>query len=376
MRTAKLDEIVRQKDPALKSAVEMLATGQVSAALDALQQQGRVQGNSRPRRARPRHRQELRRIAREHSHRLTRQCFPPRTERRRSPGVEGQWHPCPGRSHFPRPRSAPGHDRSRTLLGQPLRNRRCGPLRARQQSHRNRSRQLRVGRRDQPRRQPAHRRESQRRTRHLRSAPPNRRQRLPRDRPRVLRRRPHPVHRARQVARRRQSRPCRHRVHRIPMAASPPASTTTARSSSTPASIAISTTATPSPATAPRDSPPSASSFTPIPASTRTCSTPASATSPSPAPATRPRSSPTTWQNSPPNSEPMSRRPPPWKSIKPHPSPRGLGWGYENADPWNRQRMSMWTHTEKVSGEAGSESMGILAVRANTSWTIATEGLA
>ena len=43
MRTAKLDEIVRQQDPALKSAVELLATGQVSAALDALGQQGRVQ---------------------------------------------------------------------------------------------------------------------------------------------------------------------------------------------------------------------------------------------------------------------------------------------------------------------------------------------
>jgi conjugative relaxase-like TrwC/TraI family protein len=42
MRTAKLDQIVRQQDPALKSTVEMLATGQVSAALDALQQQGRV----------------------------------------------------------------------------------------------------------------------------------------------------------------------------------------------------------------------------------------------------------------------------------------------------------------------------------------------
>jgi ATP-dependent exoDNAse (exonuclease V) alpha subunit len=42
MRTAKLEEIVRQQDPALKSAVELLATGQVSAALDALQQQGRV----------------------------------------------------------------------------------------------------------------------------------------------------------------------------------------------------------------------------------------------------------------------------------------------------------------------------------------------
>jgi conjugative relaxase-like TrwC/TraI family protein len=42
MRTATLDNIVRQKDPALKSAVELLATGQVSAALDVLQQQGRV----------------------------------------------------------------------------------------------------------------------------------------------------------------------------------------------------------------------------------------------------------------------------------------------------------------------------------------------
>jgi ATP-dependent exoDNAse (exonuclease V) alpha subunit len=42
MRTAMLDDIVRQKDPALKSAVELLATGQVSAALDILQQQDRV----------------------------------------------------------------------------------------------------------------------------------------------------------------------------------------------------------------------------------------------------------------------------------------------------------------------------------------------
>src|ERR1700691_833964 len=42
MRTARLDEIVRQKDPALKSAVELLATGQVSDALALLQQQDRV----------------------------------------------------------------------------------------------------------------------------------------------------------------------------------------------------------------------------------------------------------------------------------------------------------------------------------------------
>lgn len=42
MRTAKLDEIVRQRDPELKSAVEMLARGEVSKALGMLQQQGQV----------------------------------------------------------------------------------------------------------------------------------------------------------------------------------------------------------------------------------------------------------------------------------------------------------------------------------------------
>jgi conjugative relaxase-like TrwC/TraI family protein len=43
MRTAKLDQIVRQKDPALKSAVELLARGRSAAALIELRQQGRVQ---------------------------------------------------------------------------------------------------------------------------------------------------------------------------------------------------------------------------------------------------------------------------------------------------------------------------------------------
>jgi conjugative relaxase-like TrwC/TraI family protein len=42
MLTARLDEIVRQPDPALKSAVELMATGQISAAFDVLQEQGRV----------------------------------------------------------------------------------------------------------------------------------------------------------------------------------------------------------------------------------------------------------------------------------------------------------------------------------------------
>lgn len=43
MHTAKLDEIVRQRDPALKSAVELLATGQSAAALDLLERHGKVQ---------------------------------------------------------------------------------------------------------------------------------------------------------------------------------------------------------------------------------------------------------------------------------------------------------------------------------------------
>jgi conjugative relaxase-like TrwC/TraI family protein len=42
MRTAQLDQIMRQKDPQLKAAVERLARGDVAACIDMLQQQGRV----------------------------------------------------------------------------------------------------------------------------------------------------------------------------------------------------------------------------------------------------------------------------------------------------------------------------------------------
>ncbi len=42
MQTARLDEIVRQKDPALKEAVEQLARGEVQEAIDNLDRQGRV----------------------------------------------------------------------------------------------------------------------------------------------------------------------------------------------------------------------------------------------------------------------------------------------------------------------------------------------
>src|SRR5262249_22887354 len=42
MRTARLDEIVRQKDPALKETVELLARGQTREAIARLAEQGRV----------------------------------------------------------------------------------------------------------------------------------------------------------------------------------------------------------------------------------------------------------------------------------------------------------------------------------------------
>src|SRR5580704_2712441 len=42
MRTVKLDEILRQRDPELKHAVEQLARGQVGAAVESLERQGRV----------------------------------------------------------------------------------------------------------------------------------------------------------------------------------------------------------------------------------------------------------------------------------------------------------------------------------------------
>jgi len=42
MRTARLDQILRQKDPELKSAVELLSRGQTAGALELLDQQGRI----------------------------------------------------------------------------------------------------------------------------------------------------------------------------------------------------------------------------------------------------------------------------------------------------------------------------------------------
>jgi ATP-dependent exoDNAse (exonuclease V) alpha subunit len=48
MRTAKLEEIVRQKDPFLKSEVELLAKGQTAAAIESLKKRGKVNEIANP----------------------------------------------------------------------------------------------------------------------------------------------------------------------------------------------------------------------------------------------------------------------------------------------------------------------------------------
>ncbi len=60
MRTMRLEEIVRQKDPELKQAVEQLARGQVGAAIDSLDRQGRVHEVKR-------HEERITAIAREYA---------------------------------------------------------------------------------------------------------------------------------------------------------------------------------------------------------------------------------------------------------------------------------------------------------------------
>jgi len=62
MRTARLDEIVRQKDPALKETVEQLARGDVRQAIGALDRQGRVHEIADPQ-------ERMREIAREYAER-------------------------------------------------------------------------------------------------------------------------------------------------------------------------------------------------------------------------------------------------------------------------------------------------------------------
>ena len=167
MRTARLDEIVRQQDPALKSAVELLATGQVSAALDALQQQGRVKEI-------PNGEERIRTIAKSYveSPENTLIVSPDNASRRELNVAVRQELKLNGilapEDHtFRSPCSAAGHDWCRTLLGKSLRGQRRNSLHTWQQSDRNRGWSLRVGCRNRPSRKPAHGRESEPGTCHL-----------------------------------------------------------------------------------------------------------------------------------------------------------------------------------------------------------------
>ena len=178
MHTAKLDEIVRQKDPSLKSAVELLAHGQTAAALDRFTTGPRSKEIPNPQ-------ERIRTIARIYAESPANTLIvsPDNASRRELNFAVRQELKASGAVARRRPQlshscSAPRHDGSRPRLGQPLRNRRRGSLRSRQQDHGNRGRFLWGRRRHQSDREPAHCRECIRRTCHLRSAPPNRGQRL------------------------------------------------------------------------------------------------------------------------------------------------------------------------------------------------------
>ena len=293
MRTAKLDEIVRQQDPALKSAVELLATGQVSAALDALQQQGRVKeipnaeervraiaksyvespentlivspDNASRRELNLAVRQELKATGavapEDHTFRVL-------VQRQDMTGAERSWashYEIDDVVRYTRGSKAIGIEAAAyasVVAINPSANeltvkkangelatydpRRLTGVSVYQEIER----EFSVGDRIQF------------------TAPDKSLGVANRDMAAI------------------------EAIH--PMVAFPPASTTTARSNSTPTSIVISTTATPLPVTAPRALPPNASSFTAIPASTQTCSTPASPTFPSRAQASTLRSIPMT----------------------------------------------------------------------------------
>ena len=73
LRTAHLDEIIRQKDPALKEAVEQLARGEVREAIGNLNQQGRVHEIGDRHGAHRGDRPRVRAFAGEHVGRLARQ---------------------------------------------------------------------------------------------------------------------------------------------------------------------------------------------------------------------------------------------------------------------------------------------------------------
>ena len=96
MQTARLDEIVRQKDPALKEAVEQLARGNVWEAIENLDRQARVHEVTR-------REERLGEIAHEYAREPKGTLvISPDNDSRRQLGNAGAWRGGPGRVQSPR----------------------------------------------------------------------------------------------------------------------------------------------------------------------------------------------------------------------------------------------------------------------------------
>ena len=134
MRTAHLDEIIRQKDPALKEAVEQLARGEIHVAVENLDRQGRVQQIEN-------REERFQAIAQEYARfpQGTLVVSPDNQSRRELNGIihhelqergqvqpHEQYRPCAG--------DPAGTDRRRSCMGGTILARRCIALFARQQS--------------------------------------------------------------------------------------------------------------------------------------------------------------------------------------------------------------------------------------------------
>jgi ATP-dependent exoDNAse (exonuclease V) alpha subunit len=128
MNTAKLEEIIRQKDPALKATVEMLAHGQTAAAIEALRDRGSVKQIVDAQERMQAICAELCCKTEANANRLTRQCLTAGIESGRTPRIEGNRHLEIGGLPFSCAGSAPGNDWCRACMGQPLSDRRRGEI--------------------------------------------------------------------------------------------------------------------------------------------------------------------------------------------------------------------------------------------------------
>ena len=181
MRTAQLDQIMRQKDPGVESGRGTAGAGDVAGGIDMLATAGAGQRNRRPCRTHSGHRQGLCGQSRQDIDRLPGQRFPTRDQRCRSSRVAGPWHgeragPFSTRSH-----SAPGTHRRGAPMGLALRTGGRDSLRARQPGYGNRARLVCPRRSGQSRRKSPVSRKTECRTGDLRSEASARRRRLPGD---------------------------------------------------------------------------------------------------------------------------------------------------------------------------------------------------